>query len=124
MKIEALSSIEIAPGEWMISDYLRPAERCTTCGACAVACPTGAMEIRNSQTHRELSLCGTILNKLELLRCANCRGPFVPERCLEFVTEKSDWKVGIKIARELCPDCARTAAAQKFSWSLPTDSEK
>ncbi len=124
MKIEALSSVEIAPGKWMISDYLRPAGRCTTCGACAIACPTGAMEIRNSQTHRELSLCGTILNKLELLRCANCGGPFVPERCLEFVTEKSDLQAGMKVARELCPDCARAAGAQKFAWSLPTDSEK
>jgi NADPH-dependent glutamate synthase beta subunit-like oxidoreductase/Pyruvate/2-oxoacid:ferredoxin oxidoreductase delta subunit len=121
MKIEALSFREINPDEWMLSDYLRPAERCTTCGACALACPTGAMEIRNFENHRELSFCGTVLNRMELLRCANCGMPFAPERYLAFTAEKSDGKTGPGVVRNLCPDCARNESAKSFAWLPPPE---
>ncbi len=117
MKLEALSFSETAPNERILSDYLLPAELCIACGSCVLACPTGAMEIRDSQTHRELCLCGTVLNRLKLVRCADCGVTFAPVRFLEFVTEKS----GGKIPHDLCPDCARTARAQKFAWTLPPE---
>jgi NADPH-dependent glutamate synthase beta subunit-like oxidoreductase/Pyruvate/2-oxoacid:ferredoxin oxidoreductase delta subunit len=124
MRIEALSFSEIAPDERMLSDYSRPAERCITCGACAIACPTGAMEIRDSNAHRELSLCGTVLNRLELLCCASCGAAFAPQRYIDLLAQNSDGEMGTTVARVLCPNCARTAGAHKFAWSMPPQEEQ
>ena len=114
MQIEALKFTPIAPEERILSDYPRAGERCIACGACALACPTQAIDYLEGTDFREVRLCGTVLNRLEAPHCENCGAALAPPRYLAYVTSRSDVVMGKQVLRRLCPSCAREKRAEKF----------
>ena len=114
MQIEALKFTPIAPEERILSDYPRAGERCIACGACALACPTQAIDYLEGPDFREVRLFGTVLNRLEAPHCENCGAALAPPRYLAYVTSRSDVVMGKQVLRRLCPSCAREKRAEKF----------
>jgi NADH-quinone oxidoreductase subunit F len=114
MQVYALKFIQISPTERMLSDYSRVSERCIACGACALVCPTGAIDYIEGPDRRELRLCGTVLNRLEVPTCQGCGGPLPPARYLSYVSAQSDTKMGKQVLRRFCPACARENRAREF----------
>jgi ferredoxin len=91
------------------------ANTCIACGACALACPTQAIDYEEGPDYREVRLCGTVLNRMEAGHCQACGAPLAPPRYLEYVTHRSDEAIGKQVRRALCPACARAQRAQKFA---------
>jgi ferredoxin len=113
VKVEAFEFKPIGHSEQILFDYERPAKRCITCGACALACPTQAIQIVDTPSgNREMQFCGIILNSLQLVTCELCGNNFAPQRYMEYVTAKIP-----KEAQHprLCAHCTRSSRAKAFA---------
>jgi NADPH-dependent glutamate synthase beta subunit-like oxidoreductase len=96
------------------TDFRITRERCILCGACAANCPTGAMKMIDSENERVLSLCGTILNRQELVHCDECHAVLGPARYLDFIRKRGGALPKVITGKPLCDVCARkTTAARK-----------
>ncbi len=115
MHVFALKFSQITPTERVLTDYSRAQERCIACGACALACPTQALDYIEGPDYREMRLCGTVLNHLEAPKCQACGAPFLPARYLTYVSGRSDAVTGKQVLRRLCPRCARAERAEKLA---------
>jgi ferredoxin len=114
MRVRALKFSQISTTERVLTDYLLPRETCIACGACALICPTQAIDFQEGPDFREVRLCGTVLNHLETPRCVACGQPLPPERYREYVSSRSDATMGKQVLRRFCPSCAREKRAAEF----------
>ena len=101
------------------TDFRVTQERCILCGACAANCPTGAMKMMDSEDERVLSLCGTILNKQELLHCEECQAILGPARYLDFIRDRGNALPKVLSGRPLCDVCARKTTAARKAEDAP-----
>ena len=88
-------------------DFTRPAALCLGCGACAQACPAGAIRIEDSQGFRSTVITGTEVCRQELEICPQCKQPYVSSRLLG--------RLHASLPREAagaCPACTRIQRAQ------------
>jgi putative selenate reductase YgfK subunit len=114
MNVFALKFSQITTTERVLTDYPRVQEHCIACGACALACPTQAIDFEEGPGYREVRLCGTVLNHLDAPRCQACGESFPPPRYLSYVSGRSDIPRGKQVLRRLCPKCAREQRAAKM----------
>jgi NADPH-dependent glutamate synthase beta subunit-like oxidoreductase/ferredoxin len=101
------------------TDFRLTEERCILCGACATNCPTGAMQIQDRDGERILSLCGTLLNRKELLYCEKCEAVLGPERYLDFVQKRTHKVAKQTGGHRLCEACARKSTAKHSVEDAP-----
>jgi NADPH-dependent glutamate synthase beta subunit-like oxidoreductase len=97
------------------TDFRVTEEKCILCGACAANCPNNAIQIEDCKGERVLNMCGTILNRQQLLYCESCNAVIGPARYLDFVSERLTTltpKTGKEI---LCNVCARKKSARALS---------
>ncbi|RJR23209.1 MAG: 4Fe-4S dicluster domain-containing protein [Desulfobacteraceae bacterium] len=119
MKVDALRLGYLSANGDRATDLRITAERCILCGACAANCPTGAMRIEDRGDERILSLCGTILNRMKMERCAFCGEVLGPERYHDFIRKNV---IGIAPPagdKPICSNCARRRAAAAGSEAFP-----
>ena len=101
-------------------DFENTHEKCIGCGACAVVCPYGCIEMKDENAIRRLSFCGTVIAEHILERCEVCGTPFATKEYLELVKERSDDFLGVDLERNLCPACARRTRAVHIAGEIQT----
>lgn len=101
------------------SDLRKTAERCIACGACAANCPNEAMVMRDQDGERLLSLCGTVLNRVQVERCEQCGAVLGSARYKDYLMQRLR-NAGLPVgSRLLCGECAKRVMAASHADNQP-----
>ncbi len=86
-------SYEKKPG----TPYMKPSEVCIGCGACAYACPTGAISIKDQGDTRKIWG-----KEFKMHTCSVCGKPYIPEAQIDWIVETTGKD---RSFFDKCPDC-------------------
>ncbi len=84
--------------------FLEKSDVCMGCGACASVCPTGAIEIKDTEGVRVLTSWSN--TEVELKRCSVCGRYFAPQPMVEYASGKIEPDIEDEL-KDMCPDCRR-----------------
>jgi len=112
MKIDALKMGYFDFDHPVKTDFRHTRTCCIACGACAQNCPNDAMQIEDRGDERVLRLCGTILNREELIRCRACGAVVGPAGYLNYIAGRVADSGPPSGGRTLCKACARKEGAR------------
>ncbi|MFH0727856.1 MAG: FAD-dependent oxidoreductase [Pseudomonadota bacterium] len=114
MGVDALRFGHLEFDHPVATDFRYTAEVCILCGACATNCPNQALQLKDGDGERILSLCGTVLNRRPLIRCAECGAVLGTEKYIDFVEKRTRTVAPVTDGRRLCVRCARQSQAGKL----------
>lgn len=97
------------------TDFRDTADRCIACGACATNCPNDALQIKDVNGERILSICGTTLNRLKIEYCENCGDVLGPAKYHEYIRKRIDSVAQVTSGHSICVACSRKMAAKQHN---------
>jgi NADPH-dependent glutamate synthase beta subunit-like oxidoreductase len=111
MKVDALQMGYFDFDHPVETDFRRTQERCILCGACANNCPNNAMQMKDVNGERVLSLCGTVLNRKEILHCEECGAVMGTRKYIEYIRRRINPVGKVVDQRLVCDVCLRKKTA-------------
>jgi len=96
--LEAISYVENENGDAAI--VFSP-DKCIACGSCVYICDEGAVIIADDGDKR-IMLTPSGRMEFKLKQCSKCNDYWIPEKQLEYMTQKTN--IPLKMF-DLCPDC-------------------
>jgi putative selenate reductase YgfK subunit len=115
MEVDAIHLSYVKEHGTQGTDFLRPAQQCIGCGACAVNCPTGAIVVEDFGGERKIAMCGGEMSRHPLVKCAACGEDFIVKKHQDYIRERTAGEPGSKYPPNFCPACARRARVEEMT---------